>query len=133
MTEGEGGGKILVVEDEEYLRDLYREVLEKGGLVVETAADGEEAYNKMKNGGYKLVLLDLLLPKMSGVEILRRLAAETPGGIKEPVVVLTNMGQDEAIAECTALGARGYFTKVEMDPGQLLTEVKKIVGGDQGR
>jgi len=120
--------KILVVEDDQFLRELYDELLKEEGYDIELAADGEEGLNKMSTGGYDLVLLDIMLPKVDGLEILRRLKdkhSEKPNG---PVVLLTNLGQDSIIKEGFNLGASGYLIKSSMNPDQVISEVKVFLG-----
>lgn len=116
--------KILVVEDDQFLRDLYSELLTEEGYSVELASDGEEGYHKANGGGFDLVLLDIMLPKIDGLEVLRRLKANPPKVNNGPVVLLTNLGQDAIIKEGFSLGATGYIIKSAMTPDQVLTEVK---------
>lgn len=116
--------KLLVVEDDQFLRDLYNELLTDEGYEVDLAEDGEVGAAKIQNGGYDLVLLDIMLPKIDGLEILRRLKGnptKTPNG---PIVLLTNLGQDSIIKEGFTLGASGYMIKSSMNPDQVLTEIK---------
>ena len=116
--------KILVVEDDQFLRELYNQLLTEEGYEVDLAADGEEGLSKILKGGYDLVLLDIMLPKMDGLEILRRSKkqpSEKPNG---SVVLLTNLGQDSIIKEGFNLGASGYLIKSSMNPDQVLSEVK---------
>ena len=116
--------KILVVEDDQFLRELYNQLLTEEGYEVDLAADGEEGLSKISKGGYDLVLLDIMLPKMDGLEILRRYKkqpSEKPNG---SVVLLTNLGQDSIIKEGFNLGASGYLIKSSMNPDQVLSEVK---------
>jgi DNA-binding response OmpR family regulator len=117
--------KLLIVEDDQFLRELYVEILTEEGFVVDQAIDGEEAYNKMYAGGYDLVLLDIMLPKTDGLKILERLRTETPP-LKPngPVVVLSNMDHDSAISKAISLGARGYMIKSDQTPGQIIRKIK---------
>lgn len=120
--------RILVVEDERYLRELYVEILQAEGYDVDQAIDGEEGYQALYKGGYDLVLLDIILPKMDGLKILQKLAKETPP--QKPngaVIVLSNLGQDTFIAEGVALGARGYMIKSDYTPDQIIAEVKNYL------
>jgi len=120
--------RILVVEDDQFLRELYDELLKEEGYDIELAADGEEGFNKMSTGGYDLVLLDIMLPKIDGLEILRRLKDKHPEKPNGPVVLLTNLGQDSIIKEGFNLGASGYLIKSSMNPDQVISEVKVFLG-----
>lgn len=116
--------RILVVEDDQFLRELYDELLREEGYEVDLAPDGEIALAKIIKGGYELILLDIMLPKIDGLEILRRVkkqGTENPNG---STVLLTNLGQDSIIKEGFNLGASGYLIKSAMNPDQVLSEVK---------
>jgi len=116
--------KILVVEDDQFLRELYDELLREEGYTVELAADGQEGLDKASAGGYNLVLLDIMLPKVDGLEVLRKLKVSPPKLPNGPTVLLTNLGQDSIIKEGFSLGASGYLIKSAMNPDQVLNEVK---------
>lgn len=116
--------KILVVEDDEFLRELYEELLKGEGYEVSLAVDGQEGLDKLSAGGFDLVLLDIMLPKMDGLEILRHVKEKPPAAKNGPVVLLTNLGQDSIIKEGFSLGASGYLIKSAMNPDQVLSEVK---------
>ena len=121
--------KILIVEDDKYIRDLYVEILEDEGFYVENAADGEDAYKKIFHGGYDLVLLDIMLPKMDGLTILQKIKEETPP--MQPngmIVILSNLGQESTIAKAVALGARGYMIKSDYSPNQVIFRIKQFLG-----
>lgn len=115
--------RILIVEDDQFLREFYQELLVGEGFNVDTAEDGEIGSNKAKEGGYDLVLLDIMLPKKDGLQVLRDLKVSPPKSPNGPIVVLTNLGQDVVIKQCFALGAVGYLIKSAMNPDQVLTEV----------
>ena len=117
--------KILVVEDEQYLRDLYVELLTEEGYTVDFAEDGQIGYQKILDNIYDLVLLDLIMPRMPGISLLRKLEEENYAQKqKQKIVILTNLGQDSIIAEAIALGVRGYIIKSDVTPDKILTEVK---------
>ncbi len=119
--------KILVVEDDQFLREFYQELLEGEGYTVDTAMDGETAANKINQGGYNLVLLDIMLPKKDGTQILRETTMRPPKNANGPIVCLTNLGQDSVIKECFELGAAGYLIKSALNPDQVLTEIKSYL------
>lgn len=116
--------RILVVEDDQFLRELYDELLKEEGYEVDLAPDGEDGLAKFQKGGYDLVLLDIMLPKIDGLEILRRVKNKPPEKPNGIVVLLTNLGQDSIIKEGFNLGASGYLIKSAMNPDQVLSEVK---------
>jgi len=116
--------RILVVEDDEFLRQLYQELLSEEGYEVLLSSDGEDGLAKLEEGGLDLILLDIMLPKMDGLEVLRQLKSKKPKLPNGPVVLLTNLGQDSIIKEGFTLGASGYLIKSAMNPDQVLSEVK---------
>ena len=97
--------RILVIEDDQFLLELYDELLKDEGYIVDLAKDGEEGLNKFLEGGYDLVLLDIMLPKIDGLEILRKAQDKKPKKENGSVVLLTNLGQDSIIKEGFSLGA----------------------------
>lgn len=113
--------KILLIEDEFYIRDLYRIILERAGFEVLLAQDGEEGYNLAQNLP-DLILLDIMLPKINGVILLKKLKEEDPTK-NIPVVILTNLGQEEIIKAAFDTGASGYFLKAGLNPNELVKEV----------
>ena len=119
--------KILIVEDDQDVRELYSEVLRDAGFEVAEAIDGESGRKKALDGDYDLLLLDIMLPKVDGLDILRAVR-ESPRVKNKKVVLLTNLGRESIIKEGFALGADGYLIKSEHDPGQLVEEVKRFLG-----
>ncbi len=119
--------KILIVEDDQFLREFYQELLAGEGYTVDAAEDGQVGSEKAKLGGYDLILLDIMLPKEDGLGVLRDLKVAPPGQKNGPIVVLTNLGQDSIIKQAFALGAAGYLIKSAMNPDEVLTEVKSYL------
>ncbi len=115
--------RILIVEDDQFLREFYQELLQTEGFQIDTAADGETASQKLAEGGYALVLLDIMLPKKDGLQILKGNKDNPPKNPNGPIVVLTNIGQDSIIKTCFDLGASGYMIKSALNPDQVLTEI----------
>lgn len=117
--------KILIVDDDQFLRDLYEEILKDAGYEVEMAVDGEEGLAKIVSVQYDLVLLDIMMPKLDGIGVLKKLQ-ENPPAIKNKVVMLTNLAHNPIIKEATSLGALSYLIKADLTPDQLVDNVKKL-------
>ena len=118
--------KILVVEDEEILLTALKEELTQGGYEVEGAVDGVEGLEKVKSFLPDLVLLDLLMPKMDGMEVLQKLKGDNK--TKDvPVVILTNLSDYEKISEALSLGAMDYLVKANYRLEDLLDKVRTVL------
>ncbi|OGE25041.1 hypothetical protein A3C26_04390 [Candidatus Daviesbacteria bacterium RIFCSPHIGHO2_02_FULL_39_12] len=113
--------KILLIEDEYFISDLYKKILQDAGFEVITAMDGEQGLQKAKLGP-DLILLDIMLPGLNGLQLLQKLKAEN--SVKNiPVVLITNLAQANIIKEAFNLGACGYFLKVRLKPEDLIEQV----------
>ena len=120
------GAKVLLVEDDRFLRRAAEATLRKGGFAVTVAVDGEEALNVVQTVNPDIILLDLIMPKIQGFEVLRRLK-EDPATRDIPVVVLSNLGQDSDLQRATAAGAIGYLVKSNLSLTDLLARVTSIL------
>ncbi len=125
----EGAKKVLVVDDEESVREIYRHEFTNSGYQVVTASDGEEGLLKAGEAHPDVILLDIMLPKMSGIDVLRALK-ENELTKKIMVLLLTNLGEETIIKEGFELGADGYLLKVSYTPAQVVDEVKKALEAD---
>jgi two-component system phosphate regulon response regulator PhoB len=124
--------KVLLVEDDRFLRRAAQAMLVKGGLTVSVATDGEEALAAARAGTPDLILLDLIMPKLQGFEVLRQLKEDpTTRGI--PVIVLSNLGQESDIERAMAAGAVGYFVKSNLTLQELLARVHGALGEGRRR
>lgn len=118
--------KVLLVEDEPELRDLYRELLSLE-YEVEVAKDGEEGLVMLAKGGFSVVLLDMMMPKLDGVGFLTK--RKTMQGLNSiPVIVMSNLRQDEVVKECFALGAKYYIQKADITPDKIVAVLSEIMG-----
>lgn len=115
--------KILIIEDDQLLREFYHELLVSEGFQVDIAEDGDIGLNKITQGGYNLVLLDIMLPKKDGVQILKILRQHPPRQPNGAIVCLTNLGQDAIIKQCFEMGAVGYLIKSALNPDQVVKEI----------
>lgn len=120
--------RILLVEDDTFTREMYEEVLRDAAFDVESAVDGEDGLAKIKMGGYQLILLDVMMPKMDGLEVLRALKNNPPAAANGPIVLLTNLTHDPVINMAMDLGVKTHLVKSDINPGELVEKVKEFLG-----
>lgn len=120
--------KILLVEDEKFIADLYSSQLQKAGFEIKVANDGLTGLQMLSTEQFDLLLLDIMLPGMNGLELLRDFKSKNPNS-KMVVLLLTNLGQDAVIKEGFDLGAQGYLIKASYTPDQVVQEVKNALSG----
>ncbi len=118
--------KIMIIEDDHFLSSLMKARLEKEGFMVVQAFDGEEALQMLKAEIPALVILDLIMPKVTGFEVLQMISI-TPQLDKVPVVIVSNLAQDSDIEKARQLGAREYFIKVKISIDDLVGKIKSLV------
>ena len=114
--------RVLLAEDDRFLRRAAEARLRRHGLEVLTAADGEEALRIARTEPLDLVLLDVIMPKLEGFEVLK-LLKENQATARIPVIILSNLGQDRDVAQATALGAVAYLVKANLSLQELVDRV----------
>lgn len=119
---------VLVVEDEEFLVRALKDNLVAEGCSVSVATDGEEVVERLKEKKPSLILLDLLLPKKNGFDVLRDLKSN-PEYQYIPVVVLSNLGEDVEIKRALELGASDYFVKSQHPIQEVIEKVQEYLHG----
>lgn len=115
--------KILIVEDDKFLRELVARKLSSEGFEIFEAVDGEEGIKKTKEEKPDLVLLDLILPGIDGFEVLSKIKEEQELS-SIPVIVLSNLGQREEVERGMKLGAADYLIKAHFTPGEIIEKIK---------
>lgn len=118
--------KILIVEDDINLLNLYKEVLQEDGYEIELAEDGEQAIKKAQAFIPDVILLDLMLPTVDGFEVLKTVKAD-PATKDTLVIIQTNLDSEFQRDKAINLGAAEFLVKADDDPGKLLSEVKAII------
>lgn len=118
--------KVLLIEDDEFIRDLYKRQLDIGDLFTYAFSNGKDGLEAAQKNQYDVILLDIMLPGMNGLDVLRNLK-QNDATKNIPVIMLTNLGQDAVIKEGFTLGAIGYLIKASFTPDQVVQEVKKIL------
>ncbi len=122
--------KILIAEDEEVLLNVLKDRFEADGWTVIVARDGEEAVEDIKRSPPDLVLLDLVMPKKDGFEVLKEIRNNPEYKNLPIIIVLSNLGSDEDIKKALALGANDYFVKTQHPMSEIVEKVKKYEAGD---
>ena len=124
--------KVLLVEDDPFLSSLLKNRLQKEGLEVNLAKDGEEALNSLKSAKPDLILLDLILPKKSGFEVMEEIRNDPQMQSQEvPIIIISNLGQPEDISRGQALGAIEYFVKAKTSIDELVEKIKSFLEKSQ--
>lgn len=120
--------KLLIIEDDPLMSRMYQKIFSFEGYAVELAGDGEEGLAKVRTVNPTLILLDIMMPKLNGLEVLDRLKAD-PELKAIPVVILTNLAGQQDAETALAKGAVKYIIKSEYDPKQVADLVKEILAG----
>jgi DNA-binding response OmpR family regulator len=118
---------ILCIEDEHFISELYERSLKKSGYKVTVISDGEEALKAAQTNDYDIILLDLMIPNLTGIEILRVLRdpARVPP-IRSKIIIITNLEQREDVRADIEKQADGYLVKAELTPHELVDFVDTI-------
>ena len=116
--------KILIIEDDKFLRELIAQKLQKEGFLITEAIDGEEGLKKIKEEKSELILLDLILPGIDGFEVLEKIKSDDAIS-KIPVIILSNLGQKDDVEKGLKLGAIDYLIKAHFTPREIIEKIKK--------
>lgn len=119
--------KIAIIEDDPVISQMYRMKFEADGFDVQLANDGKKGVALVENFQPDMILLDLQMPEMSGDEVLAKIRGSSWG--KEiPIIILTNLGEEEAPKTIRSLGIHSYIVKAELTPRQVVQRVKDALG-----
>ncbi len=119
------GRKILVIEDEHFIGELYTRALKKAGYEVTVVLDGVKGLEAAMTNQYAIILLDIMVPNLLGIEILRRLRAEKPD-LTSKIIITTNLDQTKEHRKEIEKQADGYIIKAEVTPRQLVEFLQDI-------
>jgi len=120
--------KIAIIEDDPVISQMYRMKFEADGFTVQTAADGELGVKLVAKMQPDIILLDVQMPKMNGDEALAKIRA-TESGKDIIVMILTNLGEEEAPKRLKSLGIHSYIVKADLTPRQVVERVKEALAG----
>jgi DNA-binding response OmpR family regulator len=121
------GRSILCVEDEHFISELYTRALTKYGYKVTVVSDGAEALKEAQTNKYDVILLDLMIPNLTGIDILRTLRdpARVPP-LKSKIIIITNLEQNKDVRADIEKQADGYLVKAELTPHELADFIDKV-------
>jgi CheY-like chemotaxis protein len=127
MPETDGLQSVLLVDDDEFIQDIYTKKFEESGLAVDTAASGEAALEKLRQqeGGYDAVLADIIMPGMDGLEFLGAIRDEELAK-DASIIVLSNQGHPNDIDAAEEFDIDGYIVKASKVPSEVLKEITDI-------
>jgi DNA-binding response OmpR family regulator len=118
--------KILLIEDDPFLSEIYTTKLQEAGFDIEVFSDSVVGLAKAKETHPELILLDIVIPNMDGFEVLRAMK-EDPEIKDIPVIILSNLGEEENVRKGLMLGAEAYFIKAHYTPTEVVTRVQEIL------
>lgn len=118
--------KILVVEDEETIRSMLMDSLEEKGYIVQSAIDGDVGLELALKNEYDLILLDIILPKKNGLEVLSELQKVKKENLPK-VLVLTNLGEADSIQKALDLGVMSYLVKADHNLSDIVSKVENLL------
>jgi len=119
--------KVLIIDDDLYIRDLYSEILSEDGYEVESAVDGVDGLERIAKTKFDLILLDLMMPKLDGLGVLKALKASPAKSANGPILLLTNLAHDPVVTEAIQNGAKDSLVKADYNPDELVTKVKSYL------
>lgn len=122
--------RILLVEDNRSIKDIYKRILEEEGFIVSAVEDGFTAQMEIKKGEWDLLLLDIMLPKLDGLSLLKDLKKD-PNLSTKPVLIISNVNEPEFISQCIQLGVREYIIKAEVLPSDILESVARYLSTNE--
>ncbi|MFB6225177.1 MAG: response regulator transcription factor [Candidatus Paceibacteria bacterium] len=124
--------KVLLIEDDMFLRELCVVKLEKANFEVDFAEDGEEGLKKMQENAYDVILLDIMLPGKDGFEILEAYNEENGGfGEDTVLIMLTNLSEREQVDKAKDLGADDYIIKAHFSPSEIVEKTEEWLEKNQ--
>jgi len=119
--------KILIIEDENILLDLLQKKLIQEGYEVDTARDGQEGLDRLDKNKPDLILLDIVMPRMGGFEVMERISKQKDLK-KIPIIIISNSGQIVELDRAKELGVKDWLIKTDFDPQEVVDKVKKQIG-----
>lgn len=121
--------RVLCIEDERFISDLYARALTSAGYEVMIVDDGEQGLHEAVNGNYDIILLDIMLPTMNGVDLLYKIKDKhVQPPMQSKIIITTNLDQKEDVRKKVEEMADGYIIKAEVTPKELVSYIQQVTG-----
>jgi len=120
--------KILIIEDDRYISKMYQLKLSLDGFDVQVADNGRIGVDKVKEFKPDIILCDILMPELDGFEVIKMVKADEESKTI-PILIMSNLGQEDHIQKGLALGALGYIVKSQYTPSKVVDKIKEILAG----
>lgn len=118
---------ILIIEDDSFIQELTAKKLEKAGFVVHLAQNGQEAFKKVEDVKFDLIVCDLVIPRIDGFEVIKKL--RTMNDVKDvPIVVFSNLADADAFSKATEAGATKFLVKANFSLADVVQEIESLIG-----
>lgn len=117
-----------MAEDNMATGQMYKQMMESKGFEVDHTTDGQQTLELAQKGGYTLILLDVRMPYLDGIQVLERLRQEPPQKKNGPIVMLTNLSDEDLVKKAVSLGALSYVDKSNLNPQELATKISGVLG-----
>lgn len=128
MTDDSIHPRILLAEDNLSTGKMYKQIMETKGFDVDHVVNGQQAFEYAYAGGYTLILMDIRMPLMEGLEVLQKLQETPPLKKNGPIVMLTNLSDEDLVKKAMSLGALSYVDKSNLNPEQLVEKINGVLG-----
>jgi DNA-binding response OmpR family regulator len=117
---------LLIIEDDIFVRELVSMKLREAKYKVTESSDGQDGLNKLLSGEYSIILLDLMVPIKTGLEILTEFNAKKSSNYKPKIIVMSNLTEQDKITECIKLGAIDYIVKSHYSPTEIVAKINNL-------
>lgn len=123
---GQNKKSLLIIEDDIFVRELVSMKLREAKYKVTESSDGQDGLDKLLSGEYNIVLLDLMVPTKTGLEILAEFNAKKYDNYNPKIIVMSNLSEQDKITECIKLGAVDYIVKSHYSPTEIVTKINNL-------
>ncbi len=125
---GENTAKILIIEDDRYISKMYQLKLSLDGFDVQVSENGRSGIEKAKEFRPDIILTDILMPEMDGFDVIKAIKGDAEM-TTTPILIMSNLGQEDHIKKGLELGALGYIVKSQITPSKVVEKIKETLAG----